>query len=67
MGFTGAGRFLQSAISREWAREYTKNNEAQIDTPTCGSFGYDKTSKAALDRQELGRGWDGSLDEADER
>jgi hypothetical protein len=67
MGSIGTGRFLQSTISREWAWGYFKKNETPDDTPTSGSFGNDKTRQTASNREELERGWDGSLDEADER
>jgi len=67
MGSIGTRRFLQSVISREWTWGNFKNNETPDNTPTCGSFGSDKTRKTIFSREELERGWDGSLDEANEQ
>ena len=67
MGIVGAGRFLQSVISRERPWEYIKRNEAEDDTPTSGSFGYDQASKEILDWEELGYSDERDLGDPDDR
>ena len=64
MGFAGAGRFLQSAISRQWAWSSSKNYEAHNYTPTSGSFSPDKTGKAPFDWEGLDYGDEDDLDKA---
>lgn len=67
MGTFGTGRFLQSALSRQWSWGHTKKDETEDDTPTSGSFGYDQTRQAALNRARLDDRDEGDLDEAGER
>ena len=53
MGPFRAGRFQQFTISRQRTRKHLETDEADLDTPTSGRFGYDTPSKEALDRGEL--------------
>ena len=64
MGPFRAGRFQQFTISRQRARQYSKTNEADEYTPTCGRFGYDSTREEALDWGELDDSDDEYLDKA---
>ncbi len=64
MGPFRAGRFQQFTISCQQSRRYSAANETDEYTPTCGNFGYDKTSQETLDREGLDDSDDDYLDKA---
>ena len=63
MGPFRAGRFQQFTFSRQRARKHFETDEADLDTPTSGSFGYDKTRQETFDWGELDYGYGDDLDE----
>ena len=62
MGFTGAGRFRQLALSRQRTWFHTKTNETKDDRPTSGSFGNDTPRETLSDWERLDHSDDGSVD-----
>ena len=64
MGPFRAGRFQQFTISRQRTRKHFETNEADDDTPTSGSFGYDTSRQATFDWGELDYSDGDDLDKA---
>ena len=64
MGPFRAGRFQQFTFSRKRPRQHLETNEADEYTPTCGSFGNDKTRQTTFDWGELDDSDGDDLDKA---
>ena len=64
MGPFRAGRFQQFTISRQRTRKHFETDEANLHTPTSGSFGYDTTRKEAFDWRDLDDSDGDDLDKA---
>ena len=64
MGPFRAGRFQQFTFSRKQPRVDTTSDETDEYTPTCGSFGNDKTRQATFDWGELDHSDGDDLDKA---